>query len=87
MKDPGSFSLRTAMAARDSSKESEKQFKNNAHTQKVQKCKCIMNRTPEKVRSFPLSSLLYNKTPSIIFGEPEWKHLVQISQILILKEA
>lgn len=41
MNDPGSFSLRTAMAAKDSSKEREKQFKNNSHTQKVQKCKLI----------------------------------------------
>lgn len=75
------------MAARDSRKETEKQFKHSAQTQKVQKYKCIMNRTPEEVRSFSLSSLPCNKTQSTVFGGPEWKPLVQISQILILKEA
>lgn len=87
MKDPGSFSLRTAMAARDSRKKTEKQFRHNAHTQKVHKYKCIMNRIPEEVRSFSLSSLPYNKTQLRVFGGPVQKYLVQISQILILKEA
>lgn len=68
-------------------KTQKKQFKNNARTQKVQKYKCIMNKTPEEVRAFSLSSLLHNKTQSSIFGGPKQKHLVQISQILILKEA
>lgn len=72
MNDPGSFSLRTAMAAQDSSKKREKEFKNNAHTHKVQKCKCIMNRTPKEVKSFSLSSLLHDKIQSSIFGGPEW---------------